>query len=318
LKKYEISSDKLDEFIEDLPSEAELIDVLEEDDKIKEEIENQLAEDIKDAPVIDTMKLPVPKEEPKTTIGLYKKLISEQTGISKDDLMVMADEKIKSLKGLISLEGALFLLGKELGIDLRSKEDINEEKEAENTFKKTLDNINVNKPEKIDPFEITGNNMIKTADWKDFLKSLPKDDGGIKKTESLILKDNITFFLKMNTKVEPYHHFESAATNKYHKDYHSWKFVVKLVKISDEDSYNDIYDYGDNKDKKIYEDGKEYALWLTHDTEKFSPLDAFHKFWTDTLGLSDFDERVFAVKKFKKRSKAGRQYSVFKFFEVAD
>jgi len=57
------------------------------------------------------------KELSKKEKGFIGKII-EETGLSKKEILELVEEKKVELKGLISQEGALFLIGKELGIDL--------------------------------------------------------------------------------------------------------------------------------------------------------------------------------------------------------
>lgn len=52
----------------------------------------------------------------------FEQRIIEETGIPLKEIRDMVNKKIKELKGLISPEGALFIVGKELGIDLKGKD----------------------------------------------------------------------------------------------------------------------------------------------------------------------------------------------------
>jgi hypothetical protein len=248
--------------------------------------------------------IPVSEKFTNTAAGYIRSIMIE-TGMLEDEVYALVQDKKDQLKGLVSTEGALFIICKELGITI-IKDVVNELKDVESGWKDVESGWK----------DVVKKAVVEKEDWKSFLGSLPRDEGGSKKTPSLVLKDNITYLLKINTKIEPYHHHEDAATNTYGKDYDSWKFVVTLIKVKDEDSYDDVFQKGDLKGQPLYVDGQEYALWFTHDKDKWSPMDGFAQFWTDTLGLSDFDDRVFGVKKFKKMSKNGRQYSAFKFFEV--
>jgi replication factor A1 len=51
----------------------------------------------------------------------YINKIIEETGLSKKDIEVLVNEKKEELKGLISEEGALFVIAKELGVDVSSE-----------------------------------------------------------------------------------------------------------------------------------------------------------------------------------------------------
>ena len=58
-------------------------------------------------------------EEMKTEA--YIKKIVEETGLSKSEIQTLVEEKKEELKGLISDEGALFVIAKELGVDVTSE-----------------------------------------------------------------------------------------------------------------------------------------------------------------------------------------------------
>jgi len=51
----------------------------------------------------------------------YIKKIIEETGLSKSEIQTLVEEKKEELKGLISEEGALFVIAKELGVDVASE-----------------------------------------------------------------------------------------------------------------------------------------------------------------------------------------------------
>ncbi|MHA1804300.1 MAG: DUF2240 family protein [Promethearchaeota archaeon] len=51
----------------------------------------------------------------------YINKIIEKTGLSKKEIQERVEEKIKELKGLISDEGALFIIAKELGVDVKEE-----------------------------------------------------------------------------------------------------------------------------------------------------------------------------------------------------
>lgn len=54
----------------------------------------------------------------------YIDKITEGTGLIKDEILELAKEKQDELKGLISLEGALYIISKELGVDLPERSSI--------------------------------------------------------------------------------------------------------------------------------------------------------------------------------------------------
>lgn len=57
----------------------------------------------------------------------YINIIIEETGLTRTEIQKLVDEKKEYLKGLISTEGALFIITKELGIDIK---DLNSQKLA--------------------------------------------------------------------------------------------------------------------------------------------------------------------------------------------
>ena len=64
----------------------------------------------------------VPEKQTGKVKAFIDKIV-EQTGITPTELKKMVDAKKKELKGLISEEGALFIIAKELGVDLSKKKD---------------------------------------------------------------------------------------------------------------------------------------------------------------------------------------------------
>lgn len=55
----------------------------------------------------------------KLSVEAYTKKIIEETGLTKNEIQKLIDEKKDELKGLISDEGALFIIAKELGLDIK-------------------------------------------------------------------------------------------------------------------------------------------------------------------------------------------------------
>ncbi|MCK4237783.1 MAG: DUF2240 family protein, partial [Candidatus Lokiarchaeota archaeon] len=51
----------------------------------------------------------------------YINKIIQKTGLSKKDIQKRMEEKKLALKGLISDEGALFIVAKELGVEIQNK-----------------------------------------------------------------------------------------------------------------------------------------------------------------------------------------------------
>lgn len=68
----------------------------------------------------------------KGKVEKYMKLIIEETGLSKKEIQKLVDDRIKEFKGLLSEEGALFVIAKELRVDTSSiktpKKDIKNSK----------------------------------------------------------------------------------------------------------------------------------------------------------------------------------------------
>ena len=69
----------------------------------------------------------------------YIKKIIEETGLSKSEIQTLVEEKKEELKGLISEEGALFVIAKELGVDVAS-----ENQELLNEVELNISDITVN------------------------------------------------------------------------------------------------------------------------------------------------------------------------------
>ncbi len=69
----------------------------------------------------------------------YIKKIIEETGLSKSEIQTLVEEKKEELKGLISEEGALFVIAKELGVDVAS-----ENQELLNDVELNISDITVN------------------------------------------------------------------------------------------------------------------------------------------------------------------------------
>jgi len=66
----------------------------------------------------------------------YIKQIIEATGLSLEDIQILINEKVKKYKDLASEEGIVFIIAKELAIDLRyNKNQIGKESEAKSLLK---------------------------------------------------------------------------------------------------------------------------------------------------------------------------------------
>jgi len=59
-----------------------------------------------------------------TKTEVYINKIIDETGLTKVEIQSLVDEKHEELKGLISDEGALFIISKELGIDIKEKQKL--------------------------------------------------------------------------------------------------------------------------------------------------------------------------------------------------
>ena len=76
--------------------------------------------------VEEVMKLDEKKQDFKPTKEKYIYQIQEETGYSKEEIMDLVKEKTEELKGLISEEGALFIIGNEYGVSLSSKTNMDD------------------------------------------------------------------------------------------------------------------------------------------------------------------------------------------------
>ncbi len=109
-------------------------------------------------------------------IDNYIKKIIEETGLNKIDIEKMVSEKKEELKGLISDEGALFIIAKELGVDVKDQDS------------DYLEDIEINIS------DITSNmrNIILIGRIKEIyrISEFNKKDGSIGKVGSFLLSDS--------------------------------------------------------------------------------------------------------------------------------
>jgi len=70
---------------------------------------------------------------------IYIKKIIDDTGLSIQEINELVNEKVNELKGLISKEGALFILAKEFGVDLNAKETFEELERSGPIVKEIID-----------------------------------------------------------------------------------------------------------------------------------------------------------------------------------
>ena len=106
----------------------------------------------------------------------YINKIIEETGLSRNEINDMMEEKKKELKGLISEEGALFIIAKELGVDVKD-----ENKELLNDFEINVSDIDHNMK-----------NLTLIGRIKEIynIHKFNKNDGGIGYVGSFLLHDN--------------------------------------------------------------------------------------------------------------------------------
>ncbi len=106
----------------------------------------------------------------------YINKIIEDTGLSRSDIQNLVEEKKEELKGLISDEGALFVIAKELGVDVTS-----ENKELLNDIELNISDITLNMK-----------NIVIVGRIKDIyhVNSFKKSSGEIGHVGSFLLRDN--------------------------------------------------------------------------------------------------------------------------------
>lgn len=150
--------------------------------------------------------------------------------------------------------------------------------------------------------------------WEEVFNKTPKPKT-FKSTEAgktevstpfLTVIDRVTYKLKVDDPNAEPRYIEG--TNKYQNPYEAYLIDVILVDISDQTLYEDVYESGDLKGQPLYEKGKIYTLWL----DKNKGFPEFVDMWR-SLGMSKPDGRSFLLKRFKRKSKKGRNYNVFKF-----
>lgn len=146
-------------------------------------------------------------------------------------------------------------------------------------------------------FKTEKKNSVGRSGWKDFMADIPEpsvNTEDYEKTPSLIVDLGCTYYIKINDLVnEPYEH-EMDGT---YGPYTVWAFKITLIKISDEDLYDNVYSKGDFEGKLMYVDGQNYTLWLNEKARE-----QFAVFWKKLTADGIPDDRVFAYK-FSKRGK---------------
>jgi len=73
--------------------------------------------------------------------------------------------------------------------------------------------------------------------------------------------------------------------------YTVWAFKITLVKLSDADLYDKVYEKGDFEGELAYVDGKDYTLWLNAKARE-----QFGLFWSKLTADGLPDDRVFKYK----------------------
>ena len=136
---------------------------------------------------------------------------------------------------------------------------------------------------------------------KDFMEAIPEPvvSEEYERVPSLIIELGATYYLKMIDLINPPH--EHEFDGKY-GPYTKWAFKIQLVKVSDEDLYDNVYERGFFKDKPAYVDGANYTLWLDDKARRY-----FGAFWTKLTPDGMYDDRIFTFKQTRKK------YNIFKF-----
>jgi hypothetical protein len=173
-----------------------------------------------------------PEEKPTGKIEVYINKIIEETGLTKKEIQTMVEEKKADLEGLISEEGALFVVGRELGVGVKEKELM---KSVEYLEKKKI------KSNKKQTKLIEGDSM------KDFWDNVEDLDDFL---PFLKVKTAITYTLELiDPDADPRSSIDSFGNNQF-------LFDVKLLGISPKKALEDT-----NKDGyPLYEIGKGYAF----------------------------------------------------------
>ena len=258
--KIDVDAEEMDMVIEGLESgeEEEEVEEAEDDTDDYDEIEFEKEDDEEIDPYIE---------------------ITNETGITKKELRKMVREKQEELKGLISEEGALFIIGKELGVDITLKHDEDEEELGYDEF---------------DSVEAMGG-PINEGSWEDIFSSTPEPGEGTdyEILESLLILAGTEYILNLADPTEmPYKH-EGIGTYD-DKPYTSRAMDVLLVDLSPIRKFKEKYEKGDFRGKKCFVKGKKYKLWLSEAAFKW-----FAKFWRD-LERKSPDGRNWTYEKVKK------------------
>jgi hypothetical protein len=233
---------------------------------------------------IDSMldKMSVDVDKSKTYLkGLYnttKLELSEQFGeaLSDERIVVMALGKVGKKYGLEKTDIDRYSDAGETVGDLESDDD-----EEETVSKLTITD---------DPNHGEGGDA-----WDRFLSTIPDpttQNKTYEKTPSLKVELGPTYYLKMTPPIEPpyAHEFEGKFG-----PYTKYAFKVMLIKVSDADMYDVVYDYGDFIGKPAFVDGNNYTLWLDDKATGYMKL-----FWKRTTDDGKPDERIFTFKYTKK------------------
>jgi len=194
----------------------------------------------------------------------------------------MVREKQEELKGLISEEGALFIIGKELGVDITLKHDEDEEELGYDEF---------------DSIEDMAGDFKQESSWEDIFANTPapsEGSGEYEKLESLLIIAGTEYILKLFDPTEiPYKH-EGVSNYEGKETYVTRAMDVILLDLSPIRKFKEKYEKGDFRGKKCFVKGKKYKLWLSKAAFKW-----FAKFWRD-LGRNSPDDRNWTYEKVKK------------------
>ena len=133
--------------------------------------------------------------------------------------------------------------------------------------------------------------------WESIFKATPKpkkgDEEGFERLESVQQVDGTKYYFKLADPEEKPYIYEGVG-KRDNKDYVSYALDVILVRLSPKRRYENKYKKGDNRGNKMFVKGKKYKLWLSQTAWNW-----FVEFWTDDLGLSVPDGRIFSYEKVK-------------------
>lgn len=114
------------------------------------------------------------EKEPKLSKNeIYINRIIEETGLTRKEIKKLVDEKQTELKGLISTEGALFIISKEMGLDVKGKMssvEYLEKKRIKSNKKQTTIDIKKIKKQEVQNMKDFWDRQEDSSDFLPFLK----------------------------------------------------------------------------------------------------------------------------------------------------